>query len=92
MSTSASVEEVSRNLSAFIDRVEHGGERFVLTRGGEPVAELCPIPAEPRVGDLAAIFARLPLMDAVDVEAFGRDVDAARAELDRVPLDDPWER
>ena len=38
--TSATVEEVLLNLSDYLDRVAHGGERFVLFRDGEDVAEL----------------------------------------------------
>jgi prevent-host-death family protein len=90
MPTSASVSDVARNFSAFIDRVERG-ERFVLTRGGKAVAELRPVAPVRRLSELPAIFAALPRLGMADPEAFGQEIDAARAELGPAPLDDRWD-
>jgi antitoxin (DNA-binding transcriptional repressor) of toxin-antitoxin stability system len=43
MST-VSLKELQRDPDALLDRVE-AGERFVVVRGGHPVAELRPLPA-----------------------------------------------
>ncbi|HEX6749048.1 MAG TPA: hypothetical protein VF092_17245 [Longimicrobium sp.] len=91
MSKSASVTDVARNFSDYINRVAHRGERFVLMRGGKAVAELRPVPTGRRVSELAEIFASLPRLGADEAEAFGRDIDAAREEQNSVPVRDPWE-
>lgn len=91
MPKTASVTDVARNFSEFINRVAHRGERFVLMRGGKAVAELRPVPAGRRLSELPAIFAALPRLGEADAEEFGRDIDAAREELNAVPVRDPWE-
>ncbi|HEX8244008.1 MAG TPA: hypothetical protein VF541_10945 [Longimicrobium sp.] len=91
MSRTASVTDVARNFSEYINRVAHRGERFVLMRGGKAVAELRPVPTGCRLSELPEIFAALPHLGSDDAAAFGRDVDAAREELDAVPVRDPWE-
>lgn len=91
MPRSASVTDVARNFSDYINRVAHRGERFVLTRGGRAVAELRPVPAGRRLSELADIFAALPRLGADEAESFGRDIDAARGELNAIPVRDPWE-
>jgi antitoxin (DNA-binding transcriptional repressor) of toxin-antitoxin stability system len=91
MSRSASVTDVARNFSEFINRVVHRGEGFVLTRGGKAVAELRPVPMGRKLGDLPGIFASLPRLSDEEAASFGADIDAAREELARVPIHDPWE-
>lgn len=91
MARAASVTDVARNFSEYINRVAHRGERFVLTRGGRAVAELRPVPSGRRLSELPEVFASLPRLGADEAEAFGRDIDAARDELDAVPVRDPWE-
>lgn len=67
-----------------MDRVVHG-ERLVVTRDGEQVAELVPLPRKPLVkNELLARWKRLPKIDA---EAFRRDVDAV---VDQT-IDDPYQ-
>lgn len=92
MSRTASVTDVARNFSEYINRVAHRGERFVLMRGGKAVAELRPVPTGRRLSELAEIFAGLPHLEADDAESFGRDIAAAREELNAVSVADPWER
>ena len=89
MITRASVTDVLRNFSDYINRVMYRGERFVLVRGGRAVAELSPVPSGVRLGDLPAILASLPRLEEDEVNAFLADLDAARHELG--PDDrDPW--
>ncbi|HEX8905543.1 MAG TPA: type II toxin-antitoxin system Phd/YefM family antitoxin [Longimicrobiaceae bacterium] len=91
MNRTASVTDVARNFSEYINRVAHRGERFVLMRGGKAVAELRPVPVGRRLSDLPEIFASLPHLGPEDAEAFGHDIDAARDELNAIPVRDPWE-
>lgn len=90
MRLTASVTDVLRNFSDYINRVAYRGERFILVRGGKPVAELSPVPAGTRLGDLAGLLESLPRLEG-EAESFDRDVRAARAELQADPPEDPWE-
>lgn len=87
----ASVTEVARNFAEYVNRVSYRGERFVLMRGGKPVAELGPVMRGVPIRDIPAIFAALPRLTPEEAEAFGRDIDAAREELRSHELRDPWE-
>lgn len=87
----ASVTDVIRNFSDYLNRVAYRGERFVLIRGGKPVAELSPVPAGTRLGDLSAVLRSLPRLSAEEAGAFEADLEAARSELARQPPEDPWE-
>jgi antitoxin (DNA-binding transcriptional repressor) of toxin-antitoxin stability system len=85
------VTEVARNFSAVVDRVRHGGERFILTKGGISVAELRPPPATRIVtgADLARRLATIPHLGAAAADALGTDIDDAREAAGRVG-GDPW--
>jgi hypothetical protein len=85
----ASVTDVLRNFSDYINRVVYRRERFVLIRGGREVAELSPVPSGVRLGDLPAIMASLPRLDPEDIDAFQADIDEARRELGSEDRD-PW--
>ena len=79
--TSATVEEVLLNLSDYLDRVAHGGERFVLFRDGEDVAELGPPdPEMTRLADLPDALRSLPRLGREDAERFTADIEAGRRE------------
>ena len=91
MRIAASVTDVLRNFSDYINRVVYRGERFVLIRGGKEVAELGPVPAGTRLGDLAALLESLPDLDDASARSFEADLDEARAELSVHGPDDPWE-
>ena len=84
------VTQAARNLSELLNRVAHQGASFELTRGGKRIARLVPSgpPKEVKVGDLNALFDRLPRLDSDDVDAFERDIAESDAVLatDR----DPW--
>lgn len=87
----ASVTDVIRNFSEYINRVMYRGERFVLLRGGKPVAELSPVPIGTRLGDLPELLRSLPRLGAEEAMEFEADLDAARAELAERAPGDPWE-
>lgn len=87
----ASVTEVARNFAEYVNRVSYRGDRFVLVRGGKPVAELGPVTRGVPIRDIPDIFAGLPRLTPEEAEAFGRDMDAAREELWAEEPRDPWE-
>jgi len=87
------VTEAVRNFSEIIGRVRFHGERFVLTKGGKPVAELGPTAAAARVrlGELPAILAGLPHLEPEDAERFARDLETLRHAIGTIPAQGPWE-
>jgi antitoxin (DNA-binding transcriptional repressor) of toxin-antitoxin stability system len=91
MRLTASVTEVLRNFSDYINRVAYRGERFVLMRGGKPVAELSPVPGGTRLGDLPALIHSLPRLTDEDAESFAEDLARARDDTKASPPRDPWE-
>lgn len=91
MKISATVTDVIRNFADYINRVAYRGERFVLIRGGRPVAELGPVPVGTRLGELPELLASLPRLKPEEAEAFSEDLDTARAELRTGVLRDPWD-
>jgi prevent-host-death family protein len=90
MKITASVTEVFRNFSDYINRVAYRGERFVLVRGGRPVAELTPVATGRRLGELPALLDSLPRLTADEAAALGEDLDRARSDLAERPPGDPW--
>ena len=90
MHFSPSVTEVARNFASFVNRVSLRGERFVLLRGNRPVAELGPVPAGRRAGDLPGLLASLPRLSREDATDLAVDLDRARAERGGTPQRDPW--
>ncbi len=91
MKISANVTDLLRNFSDYINRVVYRRERFVLVRGGKPVAELSPLPSATRLGDLPGLLSSLPRLDEAEASSFAEDVESARAELEAGSPEDPWE-
>ncbi len=85
------VTEAARNFAEYINRVAYRGERFVLMRGGKGVAELRPLVAGRRLGDLPELIAELPRLGEAGAESFAADIDASREENSAGTLRDPWE-
>ena len=90
MKLTATVTDVLRNFSDYINRVAYRGERFVLIRGGKPVAELSPVPTGTRLGDLPSLIESLPRLSGEEARAFGEDLDRVRTELGPAGGGDPW--
>jgi prevent-host-death family protein len=87
----ATVTEVFRSFSDYINRVAYRGERFVLTRGGKPVAELVPAPpAGRRLAELPEVLASLPRLGREDAARFEEELERARSTLGLEPPEDPW--
>ena len=84
------VTEVARHFAEYINRVSYRGESFVLLRGNKPVAELRPLPAGKKLSELPSLLASLPHLSPTEAEQLADDVEAARAELARAEVRDPW--
>ena len=91
MKHTISVTEAARNFADIVSRVFYRGERFVLERGGKPVAQLIPVPRGGRLGDLPGLLEDVPHLSIEEAEALGRDVNEARDSLPELHDEDPWE-
>lgn len=74
-------EEMERNFLAYIDRVERGGEHFVLTRNGEPFAEIVPVTKSLKHSELAQIKGPLPDSSPAVTKRPNNDSDRAVSEI-----------
>jgi len=77
--TSVTITEAARNFSDFINRVAYRQESFFLVRGKRPVAELRPVAAGRRLGELAGLLRSSPGLGGGDWKSFRRDVEKVRA-------------
>jgi antitoxin (DNA-binding transcriptional repressor) of toxin-antitoxin stability system len=87
-----SVTEAARRFSDVINRTRYRRERFVLTKGGAPVAEIRPLVGTGGVTarEVAAALAGLPRLGAAEAERFEHDLAAARRSI--APLEAaPWD-
>jgi antitoxin (DNA-binding transcriptional repressor) of toxin-antitoxin stability system len=91
MPQTLSVTEIARHFAEYINRVAYRGECFVLVRGNKPIAELRPLPVGKRLAELPALLASLPHLSSTEAAQFAADLTAAREELARVEVHDPWQ-
>ncbi len=86
------VTEAVRNFSEILGRVRFHRERFVLTKGGKPVAELGPtaFAAQVGAGELPAILAELPHLEPEEAERFAQDLETIRQTIGLIPPSGPW--
>ena len=91
VSKTLTVTEFARKLAEYINRVAYRGEKFIVTRGNKPVAELRPVSEGIKMSELPAFFASLPHLAPEDAEAFAQDIAEARRSA---PVEDydPWAR
>ncbi len=90
MPESLTVTEVVRHFADYVNRVAYRRESFILVRGNRPVAELRPLLAGKRLGELPGLFDSLPHLSAVEADAFAADLETAREDLARTEVRDPW--
>lgn len=85
------VTDLMRNFREYIGRVAHGGERFLLSRGGKIVAELRGVASGRTLDELPGVLESLPPLSPDEADTFARDLDAARDQLATAPESgDPW--
>jgi hypothetical protein len=88
--TAITVTELVRDFSNYLNRAVFRDERFILTRGRKPVAELRPLPSARSLGELEGLLRSLPSLGAAQAEEFALDMEAARRQIPREGLRDPW--
>ncbi len=87
---STSVTEVSRHFSEYINRVAYKGDRFILVKSGKEVAELKPVPKGRRLSELASLLKTTVPLNAEEADAFGKDLESVRSEINKEGVRDPW--
>ena len=90
MAQTRTVTEVARHFAEYINRVSYRGESFVLVRGNKPVAELRPLPVGKKLSELPSLLASLPHLSPTEATQLANDIEAAREELARAEVRDPW--
>lgn len=62
ITTTISTTDAARHLGDYLARVKHKGERFLLTKNDQPIAELSPASGTHRAtwAELRSVVARLP--------------------------------
>ncbi len=91
MTHEVSISDASRHLDDYVSRVAESGDRFVLLRGTDAVAELRPVQATRRLGELPELLSRLPRLTVEEAEGFTQDLRLARSELIEETPPNPWE-
>jgi antitoxin (DNA-binding transcriptional repressor) of toxin-antitoxin stability system len=89
--TRLTVTEAVRNFSEILGRVRFRGERFMLLKGGKPVAELRPTGASAsiRLGELPPVLEALPHLGSSEADRFARDLESSRKAIGKTPPA-PW--
>ena len=91
MDSRVSVTDVARHFAEYVNRVAFRGERFILTRGRKPVAELGPVPAGKRLDELPALLDSLPRLSEPEATAWADELESARTAVAERPVRDPWD-
>lgn len=86
----ATVTDVARHFSDYLNRVAYSGDRFILVRGGKPLAELKACSTAKKMSDLPDILRSLPSLSANELDSFEDDLKALRKS---VPMEEssPWD-
>ncbi len=75
----------------YITRIACNGESFVLIKGEQAVAELLPISAGKKLGELEEILESLPKFSKQELEDFAKDLSDIRKQSDSERLKNTWE-
>ena len=86
----ASVTDVARHFSDYVNRAFYGGENFILIRGGKPVAEIRPLPRNKTVAELSGIFSSLPKLSEKEITSFKDDLRKIRKSSGKEKVN-PWD-
>ena len=77
-SITASVTDVTRHFSEYLNRAAYAGESFVIVRGGRALAELKPLPRSKKISELASVLSSLPKLSETEKQGFKADLAACR--------------
>jgi antitoxin (DNA-binding transcriptional repressor) of toxin-antitoxin stability system len=86
----ATVTEVARGFSDYVNRVAYGNEKFILVRGGRSVAELKRCDTNVKLSELPHILAQLPSLSEDEVEAFQNDLKDIHNAVE-METSNPWD-
>ena len=90
MSTlTASVTDVSRHFSDYLNRVAYSGDRFILVRGGKQIAELKACSTTKKMSDLPEILRSLPSLSEEESKELEGDLKALRTSV-KMEEKSPW--
>lgn len=87
--TTLTIDEAARCLPELVDRVHETGESATLTKAGQPLARIVPIPSSQGSADLIAFLRRWHAAHPEPDEQFGEAV--AEVRTTHQPPRDPWE-
>lgn len=90
MTQVVAVEDLVHHIADYLSRVVHGGERLIVVKDEQPVAELSPAAPALRLADLPDVFALLPHLSPDELAGFAEDLEAARHALDAHGMVDHW--
>jgi len=83
------VTEASRNFAELINRVHYQGGSTVLFKGGKPMVKIIPVRRAKTGAELAAVWAKGPILSAAEAESFEHDMNESRRRLG--PLTSQWD-
>jgi antitoxin (DNA-binding transcriptional repressor) of toxin-antitoxin stability system len=83
------VTEAARNFSELVSRVHYQGEDALLMKGGRPMVKMVAVRRPATGRELAEIWSKLPRLNAVEAEAFEKDVADSRRKLP--PVASKWD-
>ena len=87
--STATVTDVARHFSDYLNRTAYAGESFILVRGGKPLAELKPIVRPKTLSELSDVLASLPSLSETETENFRKDLVQVRKSVGKEG--NPWD-
>ena len=82
MADVVTVTEVARNFSDIINRVQYQSRTYLLTRGGQTVAQLSAVNPEPLTFDaFVRLWKARPRLDPADAVLWESELAAAKAQI-----------
>jgi len=85
--------QAARSFSELLNRVKFKGEKFIVERGGKPIAQIKPIRTAEEVQPLKVLMLLLEKLPKLgdELESFAADLDILTANQPPLPEDGQWE-
>ena len=92
MTKTITATEAARRFSDLLNRIRFRGERYLIARGGKPVATLAPADTavDKTIDELPALLKQLPSLGE-DAGSFAQDVLAAVKAAPELPAKPSWD-